>query len=130
MQGVPALAANDRSQWHQPYADTQQELTNGQVWWFIVRFETKNVSGLAFKKTADGLQGGKADCLGLARLENGEVLGSDPDSLRYVVQTHLTLRHHHIQVHDYRHMKHLPKLAFKKSADGLQGAKAGCLTLS
>ena len=77
------------NQWsQQPKAKSQQPL-----FFFPI---LQNVSGRAVQMFADGIQSRKADGLGLARFQNGEVGYGDADFLGEFAQLHLALGKHHV----------------------------------
>ncbi len=58
------------------------------------------LAGRAVQHSADGVERGETDGLGLARLQDGEVRQRDADPLREFVETHLATSHHDVEVHD------------------------------
>ena len=78
------------------YADNQ--IVNSQF--SIVNSKRKDVSRLAVQGLADGLQGGEADGLGLAGLQDGKVRLREAHALRQLAQRNLTLSHLYIEVYD------------------------------
>jgi len=65
--------------------------------------ELQEVAGLAAERLADGLQRGKADGLGLAGFEDGEILRRDVHGGGEVVQPQLALGEDHVEIDDDGH---------------------------
>ena len=60
----------------------------------------EDVAGLAVEGFADGLEGGEADGLGLAGLQDGKVRLREAHALRQLAERNLTLGHLYIEVYD------------------------------
>ena len=63
----------------------------------------QQISRLAVEHLTDGFEGGEADGLCLARLQDGKVGGSDVNLLRQLAQRNFPAGHHNIQIHYNRH---------------------------
>lgn len=63
----------------------------------------QNVAGLAVEMFADGVKCGEPDSLGLASLEDGQVLRGDAHAIGQVVQPHFPLGEDYIKVDDDGH---------------------------
>ena len=74
--------------------------------YFQKKYIFQNVSGLALQLAAKCFQSGKADCLGLIILQNGQVRGSQVDSFRQYARTDLSFCHHDVKFDSY-HMHSL-----------------------
>ena len=65
--------------------------------------EFQDFPRLAAERFADRLERGEADGLGLAGLEDGQILRRDVHGLGQIVQPHFALRENHVEINDDGH---------------------------
>jgi hypothetical protein len=64
----------------------------------------QNFARLAIERFTDGFQRGETNGPRLASFEDGQVLRSDPDGVRQIIQPHFPLGEDHVQIYDDGHI--------------------------